>query len=127
MALSLSEAIGQYVCGRVGQHEANAVESPTQAGAIRRSESRARDHGALGVVVQLPVDRVEPRPAVVVGERNAAAELGDGRWRVEGIAFEKRQTEFVGQRLTQGRLARARHSHHDYHHLGDDRACHEAR
>jgi hypothetical protein len=96
-------------------HVARALD-PLAIAALQR---RAReDHVArLRCHLAQPVDdAVEPRPAIVVGERDAGAHLLDVGGRMQVVRVDQRPAEGGRERRADRRLARSRHAHqHDDH------------
>src|SRR5579863_1627780 len=63
--------------------------------------------------VDLVGDRLQPGPAVLVGERMTRLHLGDIACGVKPVAFLERPVEPLGEFCCDRALARAGHAHHD--------------
>ena len=84
--------------------------------AVDPAQGRAGDHRGLAAALlgRDPVaDGLEPRPAVLVGERGAAAHLGDVGLGVEGVALGELPAEHGGQPLRDRRLPAPGDTHDD--------------
>src|SRR6185369_16937474 len=100
----------------VEEDEADARRRGPDAVAIGALQRRARHHDArrrAGDVGKLGADAIEPRPAVVVGERDAAPHAADARRQMERVAVDEAQRERSGDRRSDRRLARSRDPHDD--------------
>src|SRR6266403_5217344 len=67
----------------------------------------------LAYPVDLMGDRLQPRPAVFIGEGLAGAHLGDVARGVKLVAILVAPAQSLRQLLSDGALARAGHAHHD--------------
>src|SRR5689334_23192869 len=84
--------------------------------AIGALEGRAGDHPMLAappLMVDPGGDRIEPGPAVGIGERRAGAHLLDVLQRMKAVTVPEGPSEALGEALADRRLAAARHTHDD--------------
>ena len=105
--------------------------SPARASRSRYAclQRGAREHGVAAArrgCAQRVDDAVEPRPAVVVGQRYAGGHFRDVRRRMKIVGIEERPAERLRQRRADRRLAGARHAHHDEDHARCDGMAAEA-
>jgi hypothetical protein len=113
------EPRGDHLGAAGEMHEPHVVARLRDAIAITLLERGAReDHVARPRVrgTHDVDDAIEPRRAIVVGQRNARAHLLDVGGRMQVVRIDQRPAEPRGERGPDGRLAAAGNAHqHDDH------------
>src|SRR5207302_10074824 len=96
-----------------------ASQASSNALPVRFLQRRARKHRVASVSghrAHLGGETVEPRLAILVGERNARGHLGDTCRRMEIVGVEKLPAKPVRQRLADAGFATAANAHDDDDH-----------
>src|ERR1700760_3546629 len=116
MPLAAGKPLGDQGLAAVEKDEANIVPAAQQHATVGAFQRRAGDHEMVADITD-PLDlvrnRLQPWPAVFVGERMACAHLGDVACGVKAIAVFKRPSQAFGKRGGYRAFARTRYAHHD--------------
>jgi AcrR family transcriptional regulator len=113
------QAFVQHLERTLQVHESHVGVVAAQDVAVRALERRARKHRRLArapLLLDGRADRIQPRPAIFVGQRNAAMHLVLVGGAVKRIAVGIGARQALRQHLADPRLARARHAHCDQNH-----------
>src|SRR3954469_20406404 len=124
MTLALGETAGDQLLRPVEEDNADIAATMHEHAPIGTLQRRAGDHDMSdghADPVDLVGDRLQPGPAVFIGEGLAGAHLGDVAGGMKSVAVLVAPTEPLGQFVANGALARAGYTHHD------ERARHLAR
>ena len=116
MPLAGGEPVRDQLLRAVEKDDADVVASMHEDVAIGALQRRAGDDGVLAGLadaVDLVGDRLQPGPAVFVGERMARAHLGDIGGRMKSVAVLVTPAQPRGEAFGDGALARAGYAHHD--------------
>lgn len=132
MTLPIGQPVAQNVgrSGKVDEKQPSGTCMAPQSIAISPAQRRTAKDQTLGMPGKMLAASVQPRPAVMVGQRNARAHLGDCRRIVERVSVLKRHSGSTGQFGPERGLAAARDTHqHDMRyqkpaHGIPERLCH---
>ena len=116
MPLSLREPLRDQLLGALEIDDADVAASMHEDVAIGALQCGASDHGVparLARLVDLVGDRLQPGPAVFVGQGMAGAHLGDIAGGMKLVAILEIPAQAFGKLVRDGALARAGHPHHD--------------
>ena len=116
MSFAPGEPVGDQGLRAVEKDDPHIVAAVHQDIAIGAFQRRAGDHdmaAGLADPVDLVGDRLQPRPAVFVGERMAGAHLGDVAGGMKPVAVLEGPAQAFGEVVGDGAFARAGHAHHD--------------
>src|SRR5438876_1135153 len=109
------EARSNELEAAVEVHDLAAGEACGDAASISFLQRRASQDGVF-FSSQDAVQRLEPRPAIRVVERDAGGHLRHVRGRVVAVGVDKAPAELEGERLADRGLAHARDPHHHHDH-----------
>src|ERR1700720_2443826 len=116
MILASGKPVSDQGLGSVEKDDANIVTSVHQQFTVGAFQRRTGDHD-MATVAGYPVDlvrnRLQPWPAILIGEGTARAHLGDIAGGVKPVAVLEGPAELFGELDRDRTFARARHTHHN--------------
>ena len=116
MAFARGQPGGDQLLRAVEKDDADIVTSMHQNVAIGALQRGAGDHrvfAGLANPVDLVGNRLQPGPAILVGQGMAGAHLGDVAGGMKPVAILEGPAQAFGQLFADGALAGAGHAHHD--------------
>jgi hypothetical protein len=112
--LARADALLEQVAAALEVDEPGVGSLGADRVAIGTAQRRAGDDEAgVGCRGQRLADEREPRPPVVVAQRDARGHLLDVADGVQRVCVDERNAENTRQQFAHGRLARTAHSHND--------------
>ena len=116
MSLAPGQPVGDQGLAAVQKDDPNVIAPVHQyraIGAFQRGAGHYNVAAGIAYPVDLIGDRLQPGPAIFVGERMTGAHLGDVAWGMKTVAVLKGPLQTLGEGGCDRALARTRYAHHD--------------